>query len=104
MNFSSLDVVIIILYLIGVAAFGILKGGRQKTAKDYFLSEKAIPWWAVCFAVVATETSALTFISIPGIAYVSNLFFLQLAIGYIIGRILVSIFLLPKYIRTLLPF
>ena len=97
MNFSSLDVVIIILYLIGVAAFGILKGGRQKTAKDYFLSEKAIPWWAVCFAVVATETSALTFISVPGIAYVSNLFFLQLAIGYIIGRILVSIFLLPKY-------
>ena len=97
MNFSSLDVIIIVLYLIGVAAFGILKGGRQKTAKDYFLSEKAIPWWAVCFAVVATETSALTFISVPGIAYVSNLFFLQLAIGYIIGRILVSYFLLPKY-------
>jgi SSS family solute:Na+ symporter len=97
MNFSSLDVIIIVLYLVGVAAFGILKGGRQKTAKDYFLSEKAIPWWAVCFAVVATETSALTFISIPGIAYVSNLNFLQLAIGYIIGRIIVSYFLLPKY-------
>ncbi len=97
MNFSSLDVIIIILYLIGVAVFGILKGGKQKTAKDYFLSEKAIPWWAVCFAVVATETSALTFISIPGIAYVSNLNFLQIAIGYIIGRVIVSWFLLPKY-------
>jgi SSS family transporter len=97
MNFSFLDVIIIVLYLVGVAVFGILKGGKQKTAKDYFLSEKAIPWWAVCFAVVATETSALTFISIPGLAYVSNLNFLQLAIGYIIGRILVSWFLLPKY-------
>jgi SSS family transporter len=97
MNFSFLDVVIIIVYIVGVAVFGILKGGKQKTAKDYFLSEKAIPWWAVCFAVVATETSALTFISIPGVAYVSNLNFLQLAIGYIIGRIIVSYFLLPKY-------
>ncbi len=97
MNFSYLDVTIIIVYLIGVALFGILKGGKQKTAKDYFLSEKAIPWWAVCFAVVATETSALTFISIPGVAYVGNLNFLQLAVGYIIGRIIVSYFLLPKY-------
>jgi SSS family solute:Na+ symporter len=97
MNFSYLDVIIIILYLVGVAAFGIIKGGKQKTAKDYFLSEKAIPWWAVCFAVVATETSALTFISIPGVAYIGNLNFLQLAIGYILGRIVVSYFLLPKY-------
>ncbi len=97
MNFSYLDIIIIIVYLLGVAAFGILKGGKQKTAKDYFLSEKAIPWWAVCFAVVATETSALTFISIPGMAYIGNLNFLQLAIGYIIGRIIVSYFLLPKY-------
>jgi len=97
MNFSYLDVIIIIVYLIGVAAFGILKGGRQKSARDYFLSEKAIPWWAVCFAVVATETSALTFISIPGLAYVSNFNFLQLALGYIIGRIIVSYLFLPKY-------
>ncbi len=97
MNFSYLDIIIIVVYLVGVAAFGILKGGKQKTAKDYFLSEKAIPWWAVCFAVVATETSALTFISIPGVAYVGNLNFLQLAIGYIIGRIIVSYFFLPKY-------
>lgn len=97
MNFSYLDVIIIFLYIIGVAAFGIIKGGRQKSARDYFLSEKAIPWWAVCFAVVATETSALTFISVPGIAYVSNLNFLQIAAGYIIGRIIVSYLLLPKY-------
>ena len=97
MNFSWLDVVIVILYLGGVTAYGIFKGGKQKSARDYFISEKAIPWWAVCFAIVATETSALTFISIPGIAYIGNLNFLQIAIGYILGRIVVSYFLLPKY-------
>lgn len=97
MNFSTIDIIIITLYLIGTALFGILMGGKQKSAKDYFLSEKKIPWWAVCFAVVATETSALTFISIPGIAYTGNFNFLQLAIGYIIGRVIVSYFLLPKY-------
>ena len=97
MNFSWLDVIIVILYLGGVTAYGILKGGKQKSARDYFISEKAIPWWAVCFAIVATETSALTFISIPGVAYIGNLNFLQIAIGYILGRIVVSYFLLPKY-------
>lgn len=97
MNFSYIDVIIVVLYLIGVSAYGIIKGGKQKSAKDYFVSEKAIPWWAVCFAIVATETSALTFISVPGIAYVGNLNFLQIAIGYILGRIVISYFLLPKY-------
>jgi SSS family transporter len=97
MNFSYLDAIIVVLYLGGVTAYGILKGGKQKSARDYFVSEKAIPWWAVCFAIVATETSALTFISVPGIAYVGNLNFLQIAIGYILGRIVVSYFLLPKY-------
>lgn len=97
MNFSYIDVIIVVLYLIGVSAYGIIKGGKQKSAKDYFVSEKAIPWWAVCFAIVATETSALTFISVPGVAYVGNLNFLQIAIGYILGRIVISYFLLPKY-------
>jgi solute:Na+ symporter, SSS family len=97
MNFSYLDVIIVVLYLGGVTAYGIFKGGKQKSARDYFVSDKAIPWWAVCFAIVATETSALTFISIPGVAYVGNLNFLQIAIGYIIGRFVVSYFLLPKY-------
>lgn len=97
MNFSYLDAIIVVLYLAGVTVYGILIGGRQKSARDYFVSEKAIPWWAVCFAIVATETSALTFISVPGIAYVGNLNFLQIAIGYIIGRIIISYFLLPKY-------
>jgi solute:Na+ symporter, SSS family len=97
MTFSILDIAIIIAYLIGIALFGVFAGGRQTSTHDYFLSEKAIPWWAVCFTIVATETSALTFISLPGIAYVSNLNFLQLSFGYIIGRILIARVFLPRY-------
>ena len=99
MGFSTLDAVIVVTYLIGITAFGILAGGKQHTTRDYFLGRQQIPWWAVCFAVVATETSALTFIGIPGIAYVTNLNFLQLALGYIFGRIIISYLLLPSYFK-----
>jgi len=103
MDLDTLDSVVIAVYLLGISVFGILSGGRQKSVRDYFLSEKAVPWWAVCFAVVATETSALTFLSIPGLAYISNFNFLQLTIGYLIGRILVSSLLLPRYFKGELP-
>lgn len=93
------DYLIIISYLIGVAAFGILRGGKQKSIKDYFLGSQNIPWWAVCFSIVAAETSALTFISIPGLAYLTNLNFLQVTFGYLLGRILVAIFFLPAYTK-----
>lgn len=99
MNFSSVDYIIIVVYLIGVALFGILTSGKQKTAQDYFLGSKQIPWWAVCFSIVATETSTLTFVSIPGLAYLTNMSFLQLAIGYMIGRIVVAIVFIPRYYR-----
>ena len=99
MGFSTVDAVIVAVYLLGITIFGILSGGKQHTTRDYFLGRQQIPWWAVCFAVVATETSALTFIGIPGIAYVSNLNFLQLALGYIVGRVLVSYLLLPAYFK-----
>lgn len=99
MNFSILDALIVIVYLIGIALVGIFTGGKQKSARDYFLSESHIPWWAVCFAIVATETSALTFISIPGIAYISNFNFLQLTLGYFIGRIIVAVLFIPAYFR-----
>jgi SSS family transporter len=97
MSFSLLDGVIVVAYLAGIAAFGVLSGGRQRTARDYFLSESAVPWWASCAAVVATETSALTFLSIPGIAWTSDFSFLQLAFGYILGRIVVAVVFLPRY-------
>lgn len=99
MNFSTIDYIIVIFYLIGVAVFGILSSGKQTSTKDYFLGSKKIPWWAVCFSVVATETSTLTFISIPGLAYISNLNFLQLAFGYIIGRIIIAVVFIPKYYK-----
>lgn len=82
-----------------MATLGILSGGKQTSTRDYFLGNKSIPWWAVCFAIVATETSALTFISIPGIAYATNLNFFQLTIGYLIGRIVISFLFLPAYYR-----
>jgi SSS family transporter len=99
MGFTLLDYIVLFAYLIGIVLLGSSFGKTQKSTKDYFLGGQNIPWWAVCFAVVATETSALTFISIPGLAYVSNLNFLQISIGYILGRIAVSLLLLPAYFK-----
>lgn len=99
MGLSRLDYFIILSYLLAIAIWGIISGGKQKSSYDYFLGSKKIPWWAVCFAIVATETSTLTFISIPGVAYATNLNFLQLTFGYIIGRIFIAIFFLPAYYK-----
>lgn len=88
---------VLLLYFGGVVVFGIILSGRQKTTSDYFLGGHQIPWWAVLFSVVATETSTLTFISIPAVAYGGNLTFLQIVFGYIIGRTIVSFLFLPKY-------
>ena len=96
---TTLDLVVLVGYIVGVTAFGTWLGTRQKDARDYFLADRGIPWWAVCFSVVATETSALTFISVPATAYGSDLWMMQLTIGYLIGRILVAIILLPGYFR-----
>lgn len=99
MGFTTLDYLIVLVYLIAVAAFGILRGGRQQSVKDYFLGKDTIPWWIVCFSIVAAETSTLTFISIPGLAYLTDLTFLQVAFGYLIGRIAVSMLFLPAYYK-----
>lgn len=98
-SFTTLDVAVLLTYILGVTAFGTWLGTRQKDARDYFLADRGIPWWAVCFSVVATETSALTFISVPATAYTSDLWMLQLTIGYLAGRILVAAVLLPAYFR-----
>lgn len=96
-SFTALDLLVLVAYLAGTTLLGIWLGRGQKDAKDYFVASKRIPWWAILFSVVATETSALTFISIPGLAYVSNLGFLQIVCGYIVGRIIVAYTLLPRY-------
>ena len=98
-NFTALDFFVLILYLAGTTALGLWLGRDQKDAKDYFVAGKRIPWWAILFSVVATETSALTFISIPGLAYTTDLTFLQIATGYLLGRIVVSYTLLPRYYK-----
>ncbi|MGB2959883.1 MAG: sodium:solute symporter, partial [Bacteroidota bacterium] len=97
--FTTLDYVIVVVYLVGIALFGILRGGKQRSAQEYFLGKERIPWWIVCFAIVAAETSTLTFISIPGLAYLTNLTFLQVTFGYLLGRILVSYLFLPAYYK-----
>lgn len=94
---ASVDYFIIAAYLIGVAIFGIVSGGKQKSIQDYFAGSQKVPWWAVCFSIVAAETSALTFISIPGLAFLTNLNFLQVTVGYLLGRIVVAVVLLPQY-------
>ena len=94
---NALDFVVIIAYLVGITLLGIFVGRRQRDAKDYFVAGREIPWWAVMFSVVASETSALTFISIPGLAYIGNLGFLEIATGYLVGRIALAYTLLPRY-------
>src|SRR5579862_5047637 len=94
---NALDFAVIVAYLTGITVLGIWVGRRQRDSKDYFVADREIAWWAVCFSVVASETSALTFISIPGLAYVGNLGFLQVATGYLLGRIVVANTLLPRY-------
>ncbi|MEU6642356.1 sodium:solute symporter [Saccharomonospora sp. NPDC046836] len=93
----ALDLVIVAVFLVGTPLLGIALGGRQRSSTDYFVGSRRIPWWAVTFSVVATETSTLTVISVPTVAYLGNATYLQLAIGYLIGRVLVAFVLLPRY-------
>ena len=87
-----IDLTIIILFLGGFSAYGLWQSRFNQSTTDYFLGGRNLPWPVAMLSIVATETSVLTFISVPGLAYRGDWFFLQLAIGYIIGRILVSTF------------
>ena len=101
MSLSSVDYLVIGAYLVAITAFGSWFARYQKTTRDYFLTDRSVPWWAICFTIVATETSTLTFIGVPAQTYAANgnMTFLQLAIGYIIGRVLVSLLFIPAYFR-----
>ena len=96
-GFTTLDLVVLIAYLGAVTAWGAWLGRGQKGGTDYFLGSRSLPWFAVMLSVVATETSTLTFLSVPGVAYAGSLVFLQLTLGYFLGRIVVATLLLPKY-------
>jgi len=91
--------VAVLVYLAGINLLGAWLGRGQRNAGDYFLGSHAMPWWAVMASIVATETSALTFLSVPGDAYHSGFAFLQLTFGYLVGRVAVAFILLPGYFR-----
>ncbi len=96
----QLDLVVIVVYLIAIATIGLRLSGRQKTANEYFVGEGRMPWWTVSFSVVATETSVLTVISVPGGAYGGAGFGnVELALGYVVGRVVVATVLIPLYKR-----
>src|SRR5277367_6163927 len=99
MGLNKLDLAIIALYLVGITLFGLRFRKRQRTLRDYFLADRNIPWWAIALSIVAAETSTLTIISIPGLAYDTNLTFLQVVMGYVVGRVVISFVLLPHYFR-----
>jgi len=99
MRIHPVDLVIVIAYLVGVTLFGLRFRQQQHNIQDYFLGGRSAPWWALAFSIVATETSTLTIIGTPAIAYSGNLTFLQLVFGYIVGRVLITIFFLPGYFR-----
>jgi len=99
MRIHPLDLCIVIAYLLGVTFLGLRFRAQQHDVKDYFLGGRSAPWWALAFSIVATETSTLTIIGTPAIAYSTNLTFLQLVLGYIVGRALISLIFLPGYFR-----
>ncbi|MBE2280073.1 MAG: sodium/solute symporter [Ignavibacteriaceae bacterium] len=99
MSLELIDYLIIGIYLLIVAVWGIISGGKQEKSKDYFLGKKKVHFTVSAFSIIAAETSTLTFISIPGLAYLTNLGFIQITIGYLIGRIIVTRLLLPEYFK-----
>jgi SSS family transporter len=99
MGLNKLDFAIIAVYLAGITLFGLRFRKRQRSLRDYFLADRSIPWWAIALSIVAAETSTLTIISTPGLAYDTNLTFLQVVLGYLVGRIIISFVLLPHYFR-----
>jgi solute:Na+ symporter, SSS family len=99
MGLNRTDYLIIALYLAGITLFGLRFRKKQRSLRDYFLAGRDIPWWAIALSIVAAETSTLTIISVPGIAYDTNFTFLQLVMGYVVGRVVISFVLLPHYFR-----
>src|SRR5713101_8275662 len=99
MGLDKLDLTIIAIYLAGITLFGLRFRKRQRSLRDYFLADRNIPWWAIALSIVAAETSTLTIISIPGLAYDTNLTFMQVVMGYVLGRVIISFLLLPHYFR-----
>ncbi len=99
MRLNPVDLAIVVAYLIGITLFGIRFRKEQHNLRDYFLGGGTAPWWALAFSIVATETSTLTIIGTPALAYAGNLGFLQLVLGYLMGRAVITLIFIPHYFR-----
>src|SRR5215467_5358474 len=99
MRLHIVDGAIIVAYLVGITLFGLRFRKSQRSLRDYFLADRNIPWWAIALSIVGAETSTLTVISTPGMAYGGNFGFLQLVFGYLAGRVVISVLFLPQYFR-----
>src|SRR5688572_12765226 len=97
--FNFADWLVIILYLGGIIGLGMWFGKDQRNTRDYFLGSRNIPWWGIGVSIVAAETSALTIIGVPAIAYGGNIMFIQMIIGYVIARIILAILMVPHYLK-----
>jgi SSS family solute:Na+ symporter len=98
-HFNVGDWVVILAYLLGIIGLGVWFGKDQRNTRDYFLGSKNVPWWGIGFSIVAAETSALTIIGVPAMAYGRDLAFLQIIVGYVIARIILAIVLVPHYFK-----
>jgi len=96
---AAVDVAIVLLYVLGTIGLGAWFSRRQHNLSTYFVGDRNVNWWLVLISIVATETSTVTFLSVPGVAFKGNFTFLQLAFGYVVGRALIAWFLVPQYLR-----
>lgn len=101
MRLHWIDLAIVVLYLAGVVGSGFYFSARQQSTAQYFLGGHEVPWWAISASIVATETSTVTFISVPGIAYAAqgDFRFLQIVFGYLVARVVISLLFMPAYFR-----
>ncbi len=97
--FSPGDWAIILVYLLGIIALGLWFGKDQHTTRDYFLGSKNVPWWGIGLSIVAAETSALTIIGVPAMAYGGDFTFIQMLIGYVLARIILAVVMVPHYFK-----
>ncbi len=102
-HLHSFDLALIVVYLVGITLFGLRfrdkKGSGSRSLESYFLADRSIPWWAIALSIVSAETSTLTIISVPGVAFAGDFGFLQIVLGYMVGRIVVALLFLPKYFQ-----
>ena len=99
MHFNAADWIVIFLYLAGIVALGVWFGKDQRTTRDYFLGSRNVAWWGIGLSIVAAETSALTIIGVPALAYGGDISLIQIIIGYVIARIILAIVMVPHYFK-----